>query len=47
MSFSAKRKAKVIKIADEDSSEIAPSVAGGDSAGSDGEYSQNLKCDSC
>ncbi|KAG4293830.1 hypothetical protein FPRO06_00415 [Fusarium proliferatum] len=35
MSFSAKRKAKVIKIADEDSSENAPSVAGGDSAGSD------------
>ncbi|KAG9507988.1 hypothetical protein J7337_001545 [Fusarium musae] len=43
MSFSAKRKAKVIKIADEDSSENAASVTGGDSAGIDGEYFQNFK----
>ncbi|KAF9774985.1 hypothetical protein IL306_006984, partial [Fusarium sp. DS 682] len=43
MSFSAKRKAKVIKVADEDTSENVPSVATGDSAASDGEYPQILK----
>ncbi|KAF4945580.1 hypothetical protein FGADI_11836 [Fusarium gaditjirri] len=35
MSFSAKRKAKVIRIADEDSGDNVPSVATGESAGSD------------
>ncbi|CAG7561365.1 unnamed protein product [Fusarium equiseti] len=42
MSFSAKRKAKVIKVADEDDSSENVTTSGGDNVTSDGEYSQIL-----
>ncbi|RFN55582.1 hypothetical protein FIE12Z_228 [Fusarium flagelliforme] len=42
MSFSAKRKAKVIKVADEDDPSENVTASGGDNVTSDGEYSQIL-----
>jgi len=42
MSFSAKRKAKVIKVADEDDPNENVTASGGDNVTSDGEYSQIL-----
>ncbi|KAL4730719.1 hypothetical protein ACLX1H_002757 [Fusarium chlamydosporum] len=42
MSFAAKRKAKIIKVADEDDPSENVTAPSGDSATSDGEYSQKL-----